>query len=847
LFTWTPTEAQGPGAYVVGIRVSDGVASVSQNVTIHVNEVNAAPVLAVIASQNVDEGTLLSFTATATDADIPEQTLAFSLDPGAPAGAGITAGGLFTWTPTAAQSQATYNMTVRVTDNGSPVRNDARSFSVNVARKGTAPTISLSPQSQIVDQGTDVLLSVSAHGSAPLAYQWRFNGADIVGANAGSLSLASVQMESMGRYDVVVWNVYGAATSDAAQLTVLPTVNLSGVGLDGYVANATVFFDANRNGVWDQGEPKTTTDGQGQFDLKVSLSEFDKNHNGKLDPEEGCIVMTGGIDIATGQALKTSMTAPSGSTVVNPLTTLMQEVLDQNPGMNITNAETQVKFSLGLSNEVALTHYDPFASAATNDPMSLPVLKAAAQVQDTKIQITALLDAGSTILTAEEISQKVTEAMVDQIQSHGQLDLASAAVVASVLTQVVDQADTLIDTNAAAGVARIIAESNQLKEEVTQTATNGIAAAQEITRIQVVAQGSTSDDLALVGAKEKAIDDAIVGNTGVGLDSKVQTSPVGDVTGQEIRVGEFSFNQANFRVLEDGQAIVPVTVIRTNGNNGAVELRIAISDGTATLKSGDYHTNGIPVLFADGEISKTVDMGLVLINETVVENDETLNLALSLAPGAPAQAKVGAPNSAVVTIVDDDSPGSFAFSAAGFEVLEDGTPVPDVVITRTGGVAGEVTLVVTPGGIAGEAAPGVDYDPSPVTVVFAAGNLNRLVKIPIIKDSLYEKDEQLNLTLAFGPNPPPRSTLGAQKTAILTILDDRAMVPQPRNEMPALAAGDVFRWTPAVQQGQKFVLQASTNLVSWNNVSTNIANAKPLEIPSVKARAKEFYRLKLVE
>ena len=44
LFTWTPSEAQGPGSYPVTIRVSDGLASDFETITITVAEVNLAPV-----------------------------------------------------------------------------------------------------------------------------------------------------------------------------------------------------------------------------------------------------------------------------------------------------------------------------------------------------------------------------------------------------------------------------------------------------------------------------------------------------------------------------------------------------------------------------------------------------------------------------------------------------------------------------------------------------------------------------------------------------------------------------------------------------------------------------------
>ena len=63
---------------------------------------NAPPVLDTITDKTVNEGTLHSFTATASDPDAGT-TLTFTLGAGAPAGASISTGGAFTWTPTEAQ------------------------------------------------------------------------------------------------------------------------------------------------------------------------------------------------------------------------------------------------------------------------------------------------------------------------------------------------------------------------------------------------------------------------------------------------------------------------------------------------------------------------------------------------------------------------------------------------------------------------------------------------------------------------------------------------------------------------------------------------------------------------
>jgi hypothetical protein len=70
-------------------------------------------------------------------------------------------------------------------------------------------------------QGPALQYTTAASGHPPLAYQWYKDGAPISGQNGTSLSFASVQPADSGAYEVVVTNVYGAATSTVASLTVL--------------------------------------------------------------------------------------------------------------------------------------------------------------------------------------------------------------------------------------------------------------------------------------------------------------------------------------------------------------------------------------------------------------------------------------------------------------------------------------------------------------------------------------------------------------------------------------------------------------------------------------------------
>ncbi len=136
VLAWQPTELQGPSTNQISFKVTDNGAparSVSASVNVIVTEVNRAPVLPAVANQNATPGEEFAMTVSATDADRPNNTLAYSLEPGAPSGATIDANtGRIAWTPTAADTGATRTITVRVTDNGSPALSDTKSISILV-------------------------------------------------------------------------------------------------------------------------------------------------------------------------------------------------------------------------------------------------------------------------------------------------------------------------------------------------------------------------------------------------------------------------------------------------------------------------------------------------------------------------------------------------------------------------------------------------------------------------------------------------------------------------------------------------------------------------------------------
>jgi hypothetical protein len=95
--------------------VTDGVANISQEFDIIVVERNQPPVWTNPGINRITEGLQLTYALKASDADVPVQTLRYTLDQG-PAGLKVATNGVLSWKPTEAQGPSTNRVTVSVSD-----------------------------------------------------------------------------------------------------------------------------------------------------------------------------------------------------------------------------------------------------------------------------------------------------------------------------------------------------------------------------------------------------------------------------------------------------------------------------------------------------------------------------------------------------------------------------------------------------------------------------------------------------------------------------------------------------------------------------------------------------------
>lgn len=287
--------------------------------------------------------------------------------------------------------------------------------------------------------------------------------------------------------------------------------------------------------------------------------------------------------------------------------------------------------------------------------------------------------------------------------------------------------------------------------------------------------------------------DAGITGTGITTDFDGETRPSGaapDMGADEVQVvvvvqpGTFQFNPTTYNTGE-GAGTVTLTIERTSGSDGAVDVSYNLTDGTATGGAScgtagvDFVNAGGTVNFANGETSKTFNV--TICDDAAVESSEAFTAMLT---GATNGGTVGANATATVTIADNDvaPAGTIQFSAPAYSVSEGGITA-SLTVTRTGGSNGAISAnytlsggTATGGGVCGGT---VDYVNTGGMVSFGDGDTaNKTISVTICDDSLFEGDETFGAMLS-GAN------VGSPSSATVTINDNDA---QPSIQFAASSA-----------------------------------------------------------
>jgi len=243
--------------------------------------------------------------------------------------------------------------------------------------------------------------------------------------------------------------------------------------------------------------------------------------------------------------------------------------------------------------------------------------------------------------------------------------------------------------------------------------------------------------------------------------------------------GTLQFSAASYSGNENA-GDVTITVTRTGGSTGAVAVDVNdAKNGTATSGTDYTAITSTTLSWADGDQNAKTFI-ISVIDDTVIENDETINLTLANITGG---ATLGNQNSTTLTINNDDvgDPGVLQFNTSSYSGNEDAGEIT-ITVTRTGGSDGAVMVDISDAN-SGSASSGTDYSLiSTTTLSWTDGDLNdKTFAIPIIADGTLESDETIELVLSNVVG----ASLGSTTSATVTILNDDAAVPGTLQFSPA--------------------------------------------------------------
>ncbi|QWD61817.1 VCBS domain-containing protein, partial [Polynucleobacter sp. MWH-UH25E] len=292
------------------------------------------------------------------------------------------------------------------------------------------------------------------------------------------------------------FDIHGTQSSEYQERNAVGGANAtkySGHVEDGYIAGATVFADANNDGILNNGEAFAITDATGGFTLVGGT---------------GNLVMTGGIDITTGLANKITMSAVGGSSVVTPLTTLINNLVANNDlGLTAQDASALLAKQLGLSASIDLSTYDPVTAALTGDANAAKIFAAAVQVENTIVQAAALVGTATganTADTANALFSSFANALASAPTTGGVSVLSDAATLGTVMTSAASSLTSSASAlstiaNAATSVSSLIVSTNNIVSNSIANADPSANIADVLTSVIQVgsaAQGSLANQIA---------------------------------------------------------------------------------------------------------------------------------------------------------------------------------------------------------------------------------------------------------------------------------------------------------------------------------------------------------------
>jgi hypothetical protein len=211
-----------------------------------------------------------------------------------------------------------------------------------------------------------------------------------------------------------------------------------------------------------------------------------------------------------------------------------------------------------------------------------------------------------------------------------------------------------------------------------------------------------------------------------------------------------------------------LAVKRTVDFTGTVTVSYSLSPGTASYGSDYAGATTGSVTLGPAIASKTFSVSLK--PDLLDEPNETILLTLTgVSPGLPGGFGLGTPQSAVLSVTDNDVGGIVQLGSVTYAAGEN-VGVATITVKRSSGTAAGASVQYS-AAVGGPvpASGTTDFTPTTGTLTFGAGELVKTFTVPIVNDGTPEAGKTVLLTLS---NPGYGVKLGTMASAVLWIVDD---------------------------------------------------------------------------
>ncbi len=217
-------------------------------------------------------------------------------------------------------------------------------------------------------------------------------------------------------------------------------------------------------------------------------------------------------------------------------------------------------------------------------------------------------------------------------------------------------------------------------------------------------------------------------------------------TGTSLAIAATSANKIEGN---SGTTSFTFTVTRSGSLTGATTVNYAVTGaGASPATANDFVGNAFPsgtVTFAAGQATRVIT--IPVRGDTTVESNETFRVTLSSASGGATITTATANG----IIRNDDTTLAMAPTSANKNEGNSGSIPFTFTVTRTGFTAGSTTVNYAVTGIGASPATANDFVGNAFpsgTVTFAAGQVTRVITIPVRGDTTVESNEAIRVTLS---------------------------------------------------------------------------------------------------